>query len=377
VLSPKVSPEGFFKDTLNLLKREEIDVLLPFTHATVLPVSYYKQELTKYTRVPIIDYSILRHAHDKLETLKLAQSLGISTPVTFHPKSIDELYALQKHIPFPCLVKARQGCGVGTTIKFAKNFQQLVTGYRAIHNQESTPPIDDYSLPMIQEYVPGQIHDAVFLYSSGVCKAALAQERVITYPIQGGPGAVNRTTDNPEIVESGRQLLGALGWHGPAQVEFKLDPRDNQYKLMEINPKFWGTLPLAMVAGIDFAQMACELAYKGDVAPKFDYRVGVTYRWLFPSELYGLVQKPTLNRIWRFLQFWKPNTYYDIDLRDPVPDLVRAVKNIRTVLFNREKILPARTDLDEMALQRPPAQPPQLEFGMPGIWQGLEAQTVT
>jgi predicted ATP-grasp superfamily ATP-dependent carboligase len=324
--------------------------------------------------VPIIDYSTLRYAHDKLETLKLAKSLGVCTPVTMHPQSTDELRALEDHIPYPCLVKARQGCGVDTTIQFAEDFGQVLAGYKTIHNQQSTPPVDDYTLPMIQEYVPGQIHDAVFLYARGSCKAALTQERVITYPIQGGPGAVNQTTQNPRLIDLGQGLLDALGWHGPAQVEFKLDPRDGRYKLMEINPKFWGTLHLAMEAGIDFAQMACHLAYDGDVAPNFDYRAGVTYRWLFPSELYGLVQDPTLDRLWQFIQFWKPDTHYDIDLRDPVPDLVRAARSVRTILFNRNKILPARKDLDEMALQQSPARTPELGFGMPGPWEGPRGQ---
>lgn len=372
LLSPHISPEAFFHDILDLVRHEAIDVLLPFTHGTVLPVSYYKGSLARYTHVPIIDYSTLRYAHDKLETLKLARSLQVATPITFHPNDSDELRALSEHIPYPCLVQARQGCGVGTTIQFASNFQQLIAGYEIIHHQESTPPVDDYSQPMIQEYVPGQIHDAVFLYSHGSCRAALTQERVITYPVQGGPGAVNKTTSNPELLDLGRRLLDALGWHGPAQVEFKLDPRDGEYKLLEINPKFWGTLPLAMEAGIDFAQMACKLAYEGDVPPDFDYRVGVTYRWLFPSELYSLVQDPTPSRLWQFLQFWNPDTHYDIDVRDPLPDIVRAVKNVRTILFDRQKILPARKDLDEMALGQPPAQTPDLDFGMPGPWEGPE-----
>lgn len=358
VQSPHVSPEGFVQDLLEMVVSGDFDVLLPFTHSTVLPVSYHKDMLSEHVRVPIAAYSVLRQAHDKLETVRLAQKLAVPTPVTFHPANREELFALEKHLPFPCLVKARQGCGVGTTIRFAKNLAELVDGYDKINNQSSVPPVNDYSLPIIQEYVPGQIHDAVFLYSRGECKAALTQERVITYPVQGGPGALNRTTDDPVLRNLGQSLLDALGWHGPAQVEFRLDPRDGQYKLLEINPKFWGTLPLAMVAGIDFAHMACQLAYRGDVASVFDYRGGVTYRWLFPSELNTLVQQPSRRRLRQFLNFRQPDTYYDWDARDPLPDLYRALSSIGKVLLARKKILPARQDLNALALQRPPAQQP-------------------
>jgi len=356
IQSPHLSPSGYVRDLLELVADGHFDVLLPFTHAGVLPVSYHKEALSAYVRIPIADYTVLRQAHDKLETVHIAQRVGVLTPVTFHPASRDELLSLREHVPFPCLVKARQGCGVGTTIRFAKNFEELVAGYDEIDGQVSVPPVNDYSHPIIQEYVPGQIHDAVFLYSRGECKAALTQERVITYPVQGGVGAVNRTTDDPLVRKLGQTLLDAMGWHGPAQVEFRLDPRDGQHKLLEINPKFWGTLPLAIVAGIDFARMSCELAYHGDLESAFDYRVGITYRWLFSGELYALVQQPTRERLRKFLDFRQANTYYDWDLRDPLPDLPRAVASIGTVFFARKRILPPRQDLNALAMQRPPAQ---------------------
>lgn len=354
IQSPYVSPLSFVEDLLEVVAGGEFDVLLPFGHATVLPISYNKEALSKHVPIPIAKYSVLRQAHDKLESVRLAQQVGVATPATFHPQNRDELLSLQDDLPFPSLVKARQGCGIGSSIRFATTFEELLAGYDEISHQASIPPVNDYSLPIIQEYVPGQIHDALYLYSNGKCKAALTQERVITYPVHGGTGAVNRTTDDPLLRDLGQRLLDRLGWHGPAQVEFRLDPRDGQYKLLEINPKFWGTLALAMKAGIDFARMACELAYHGDVEPVFDYRVGVTHRWLFPDELYTLVQDK--KRLGQFLHFWQSETYYDWDMRDPLPDLPRAVMSIWRILFARKKLLSVRHELNALAIQRPPAQ---------------------
>jgi predicted ATP-grasp superfamily ATP-dependent carboligase len=365
IQSPHVSPSGFVQDLLELVANQEFDVLLPFSHSSVLPISYNKELLSQHVHIPIAEYPILRRAHDKLETIRLAQGLDVPTPVTFHPKSRADLFALKEYLPFPCLVKARQGCGVGKTIRFAKNFEELVAGYDVINDQPSTPPVNDYSLPIIQEYVPGQIHDALFLYANGECKAALTQERVITYPVQGGPGAVNQTTHDPLLRELGQRLLDALGWHGPTQVEFRLDPRDGQYKLLEINPKLWGTLPLSLVAGIDFSRMACELAYHGDVEPNFNYRVDVYYRGLFSTELQTLVQDPTMERLKKFLlYFGKPDTHYGLDLKDPLPDLLKVMLSLRRLLFKRKEVLPARNDLNILATQRPPARQPALELAL-------------
>jgi predicted ATP-grasp superfamily ATP-dependent carboligase len=355
IRSPHNTPDGFISDLEHLLERENYDVILPFTHSTVLPVSFYKSRLEKFTRVPVADYTILCKAHDKYQATKIAQSIGVSIPATFYPQSRDELFAMKDEIPFPCLVKARQGCGIGLTIQFAKDFTEVVNGYEKITSQHSNPPVDDFSRPIIQEYIPGGIHDALYIYANGNCRGAVTQQRVVMYPLQGGTGVVNRTTDDPALLELGKRLLDTLGWHGPSQVEFKLDPRDGKYKLMEINPKFWGTLACSMAAGMNFPKMACEIAMKGDVAPQFEYKVGVTYHWRFPDELYTCVEAPSLKRFGGLLQIGQPDVYYDWDWADVMPDIMRAGFTFKTILLNRKRILPARFDLEELALQRPPA----------------------
>jgi hypothetical protein len=76
------------------------------------------------------------------------------------------------------------------------------------------------------------------------------------------------------------RLLEALDWHGVAEVEFKLDPRDNVPKFMEINGRFWGSLELAIEAGVDFPYLLYRLITEGDVKPVFQYKAGVRRRWL-------------------------------------------------------------------------------------------------
>lgn len=354
VRSPFISAEAFVEDLLGVLKRGQYDVLLPFTHDIVVPVSYYKAELSPYAAIPFPDYAVLRRAHDKLETVRVAHSVGVKTPVTFWPRSREELEELRPHIPFPCLVKARQGCGIGTTIRYATDFDELLAGYDAIDSQPSSPPVNEYDHPIIQEYVPGDIHDGLFLYANGQCRAAVSQDRVVTYPIHGGTGAVNRTTDDPELLDIGRRLLDAIGWHGPTQVEVMRDARDGQYKLLEINPKFWGTLACSMAAGVNFPEMAVQLAAQGDVPAQFDYRKGVTYHWRFPDVLYTVVQDPTWKRFSSMFEK-APDLHYDWDWSDVAPDAFRMYRALRTVFFSRKSILPARNELNTLAMKNPPA----------------------
>jgi hypothetical protein len=74
-------------------------------------------------------------------------------------------------------------------------------------------------------------------------------------------------------------MLDALNWHGVAMVEFRRDDRDGEYKLMEVNPKFWGSLDLALAAGADFPGDLCHMAL-GRALPFTDhYRRGLRFHW--------------------------------------------------------------------------------------------------
>jgi biotin carboxylase len=76
------------------------------------------------------------------------------------------------------------------------------------------------------------------------------------------------------------RLLGLLGWHGVAMVEYKQDARTGRFYLMEINGRFWGSLQLAIDAGVDFPYLSFQLAAGMDLDLPRAYKVGVKSRWL-------------------------------------------------------------------------------------------------
>jgi len=353
--SPHIDPDAYVSDLVSILLHDEHDVLLPFTHGAVLPISLHLEELSALAAIPFPTYKVLSQAHDKLETARLAYRLGIHIPVTWEVRNESELIALKDELVYPSLVKARQGCGIGKTIRFAKNFDELLRGYREITLQSSTPPINDFQHLIIQEYIPGQIHDGLFLYEDGLCRLAVSQERVVTYPAQGGTGAVNRTTDNPMILDIGRRLLNELGWHGPAQVEVKFDPRDGKYKLLEINPKFWGTLACSMAAGVNFPEMAVQMALGKVNHWQEDYMVGWAYTWFFPDTIYSLFRQFSWHNLFAALGKDSRKVRFDWDWQDPMPDIWRVRRTFGTLLRNRKMILSSSDELNQLALQKLPA----------------------
>jgi len=335
ITSPLAGIEKFIEDVVELVKKNSYDVVLPFTHASVACVCYGKEKIEKFSRVPFPDFDIFMKFHDKFETVKLARRIGVPVPHTYSPKDFDELISLKDKIKYPVVIKAKIGCGVKNGLRYAKNPSELVLGYKEVRDNKSYSFLDNFEKPMIQEYIPGKIHDAVMIANlEGVVRGALTQVREITYPVSGGPGSVNRTTFEPEIIEYGKKMIKKVKWYGPLMFEFKLDSRDNSYKLLEVNPKFWGTLDLSIKAGIDFPEMACAIAKNGDVKPNFSYQVDLIYRWLMSTELLSLTQewkKPEALR--KFIQrFFIKNTIYDLSLDDIKPD-------IAALLFTNLKIL--------------------------------------
>ena len=144
-----------------------------------------------------------------------------------------------------------------------------------------------YPLPLIQESIPrkGEAFGVSALFNKdSKLRAVFVHKRLREYPVTGGPSTLRESVKNPKVQELGLKLLKALDWVGVAMVEFKVDPRDGEPKLMEINPRFWGSLQLAILSGVDFPYLIYRMAKEGDVKPILDYKIGVRCRWMFPGD---------------------------------------------------------------------------------------------
>ncbi|MHA1401786.1 MAG: carboxylate--amine ligase [Candidatus Heimdallarchaeaceae archaeon] len=331
---PKKNLEQFIDDIITLIKKENIDVLMPVGVNTTIPISYYKDELEKYTCVPVVDYNIIIKAHDKSKATKIADKVGVPVPKTFYPESSEDLKEISNQLSFPVVIKARKGTGI---FKFVYSKAELIETYDEIQNHyKDNSIISYYTNPLIQEYIPGKIHDVCVLFKEGKVRAALTQMRIKTNPPEGGPGVVNVTTYIPELRDLAINLMEKIRWHGVAQLEFKHDPRDNKFKLLEINPKFWGTLGLSIEAGIDFPYLLYKMTVDGDTESAFNYRKGLKFRWIVPNELNYLRQsRNKLKDLQEFLKFWERNTKTDIWMNDLKPNIFQVIVAVPYSLYRR------------------------------------------
>src|SRR5208283_1523062 len=156
------------------------------------------------------------------------------------------------------------------------------------------------------------------------------------WPPSGGNSCYRESVRiDPRMKMYTEKLLEALSWHGIAEVEFRLDSRDNIPKLMEINPRFWGSLCVAVKAGVDFPYLLYKIAMDGDTRGTFNYKAGVKGRYMEQDLLYiisiiknssanNTLRSGTLKQLSSWLKFYEPGLFYDLfEVNDPVPFFFR------------------------------------------------------
>ena len=328
--SPKKSEEEFVNWLLKTLKREDYEVLFPVADATLGPIVEHEEEISEYTTIALPPRKIFMKAYDKGITLKIAMKIGVPCPTTYFIEDLDELKSLSRELEYPVIIKPRIGSG-RRGVEVCNSPEELIASYCKISAE--------YGKLLIQEYIPhgGEFGVYTLFNFNSEPRALTVQRRIRSYPVSGGPSTLRETIKNEkteEAVEIAFKLLKALGWVGVAMVEFRIDPRDNTPKLMEINPRFWGSLQLSILAGVDFPYLLYKMLTEGDVEPVLDYKVGVRCRWLLPGDILWFLSAP--NKLKNLPEFLKFRTNYDIlSWDDPGPALGFMLATAR-YLFDRE-----------------------------------------
>lgn len=328
-------PAKFKKFIFDYIQKEKFDAVFPVMNSAVLFFSKYKSELSKYTKVPVVEYKKMILAMDKSKTFKLAERLGIPCPKTYYPMDITELKELSEELVYPLIVKPRKGFGA-VGVKLCRNKKQLFWNFKVLSK--------NYGPPLVQEYIPGSGEaigvSCLFDYQHRE-RVVFTHRRLREYPISGGPSTLRESIRHPEAEEIAVKLLKAIKWFGVAMVEFKIDPRDNKPKLMEINPRFWGSLSLPILAGVNFPYLLYRLVSEGKVEKVKDYKLGIKSRWLGGDFLNLLHSKNKFKSLYEFFNFKDQNTFCEDFVRDDLlPPFARPLsfiylfdKKIREIIF--------------------------------------------
>jgi predicted ATP-grasp superfamily ATP-dependent carboligase len=195
---------------------------------------------------------------DKSVTQRYAREVGIDIPKSFEIASLSDLDARIPDLQFPVVSKwknpllvapalARAGLALDK-VRYSHDATEL-RAYLARFAEVG-------AFPVVQEYCPGYGLGQFLFMHRGEALLAFQHRRIHEWPPEGGfstlcEGLAN--DDYADLLAKSIELLRRIGWEGPAMVEYRLDPERDEARLMEVNGRFWGSLPLAYYSGAEFA----------------------------------------------------------------------------------------------------------------------------
>jgi len=252
------SPNPFYVEVyvnflIQLAEKEGIQgwILFPNNDQTVYVLSQYKEILEKYYRIPTPPWDVIQYVYIKRKTYEIAEKHGIPIPKLYDVKNLEQL--LEADPQYPLVIKPSIRDHLFTKLKKKafriNNRDELVKTYKKVHD------IIDSAEILAQDLIPGgpkNLYSYCPFFKNGKVIAGIAGRRARQHPWEFGHASTFvELVDIPEIKSIAEKFLSVIDYSGIAEVEFMLDPRDNRYKLLEVNPRVWGWHTLAIAAGID------------------------------------------------------------------------------------------------------------------------------
>lgn len=322
---PEHEESAFVERLFELVERFAGALLIPTSDEAVKAVARHKERLQEHYVVACTQWTVAERFIDKKHTYALAADLGVPAPRTVVAHSMDDLEAARDALEFPCLVKPRESHRYvevfGRKMVTVRNFDEM----RRAYTEAAEAQLD----VLIQEFIPGDDTAGVsynaYMHDGEPLVACTAQKIRLSPPQTGRPRVVV-SRYIPEVTTAARTILNGLGVYGFACTEFKRDPRDGVYKLMEINGRPNLSTALSVRCGVDFPTIIYEHLMEGTLPVAGPWRTGVY--WI--DGVADLVQSARYLRRERFSPrsllrpYVRPHVWATFELEDCRPFASRA-----------------------------------------------------
>lgn len=317
---PEIDEDGFVARLVECTDRYRGGVLIPASDETVAAVARHAALLEGAYRLACAPWEVTQRFIEKRRTYAIAEAAGVPHPRTHEARTRDDVAHYAKHARFPCLVKPSQGhlfdTRFGTKMFRVETPEALLAAYDTA--------MEAHTEVLLQEYIPGG-DDCGANYNAYVWGGEALVEFTAAKVRNGPPGIgaprVVMSKVIPDVIDFGRRILRALDYRGYACVEFKRDPRDGVYKLMEVNGRHNMSTLLAVACGIDFPWLEYRHLALGRAPSSLPFREGVYWIDLIRDIAYSA-------RHWRreglrlrdyVAPYLRPHVWAIEDWRDPRP----------------------------------------------------------
>ena len=310
-----ISPDEKHRDAylgfiFHLIKEKKYDLLIPISDLCVEYFSEKRDEIAPYLSMLLPSREALDIARDKSKTYRFAYEHNIPIPKTFFVNNMADVQKVADEVHYPCFAKEAKPTG-GSGNTFFHNKEPLNDFFR---RKEQSNEI----FPVIQEFVEGR-----FFGLTAVCNKG----RIIDFFIfeahrltreSGGTTVYARSCFKDEILKVSERVIERLSWTGAIDFDFIVNEKGGAF-LLEINPRFSGTIQFAYNCGVDLPLIYSELLFgEKDFSylKRGKYKTHMFYRSIFPEEVTSIVRNKKYI-IPFFANFLKPRMTYDFSLVDP------------------------------------------------------------
>jgi predicted ATP-grasp superfamily ATP-dependent carboligase len=278
--SPHLDRIGFERFLIDFVSRGGIDVVLPVTDITTHAVCTRQEAIRAHAALAVPPLAAFNSVSDKATLVAQAKRCGVPVPRTHLIENARRLLDVLSGLEYPVVVKPTrsrvpvEGGWLSTTVHYAGSPQELVDLYQHTPYLRSFPSL-------LQQRIVGPGLGVFMLFDRGRLVSEFGHVRLREKPPSGGVSVLREsTTVDSTLRDYAMRVFGPIGWHGVAMMEFKEDIRTGTRFLMEVNGRFWGSLQLAIDAGVDFPYLVCQLAMGQPPKAMPLYRPGVKSRWL-------------------------------------------------------------------------------------------------
>jgi len=274
--NPLREPEQYRKAIAGLLRHWNIQVLLPVSEQSLRALLPARFELSG-VRVPFPSPEVFASVSDKEQLLQRCARFDLAVPPQHALRSPTQFGDVEALLSFPIVIKPTRSV-VTTRTGAIKTGVTYAADIAELRRRLAELPVAAYPV-LLQERIVGPGHGIFLLIWDGELVAAFAHRRLREKPPAGGVSVYSESTPaDPVLVDRALRLLQDFGWRGVAMLEFKTDLKTGQPYLMEVNGRLWGSLQLAVDAGVDFPALLVGCAL-GERSAHSGYRVGVRNRW--------------------------------------------------------------------------------------------------
>lgn len=279
--------DGFIEQLVALGAELGPSCLFAVSENDITLLNTHRARLTGFT-IMFADQARMDSVLNKDQTYAAAARVGIRTPRTEQPASMADVERIKDGLRYPVVLKWANPHEVASRLSAAGlaldkthycHSAQALLAYLAPYERACV-------YPLVQEYCAGYGLGQFVLMKDGQPHYTFQHRRLHEWPPEGGFSSMCESlpgTAHAEQMAKSIALLRELRWEGIAMVEYRHDPATGESALMEVNGRFWGSLPLAWHAGARFPSMMHTLWGRGQPLTAPAYRSGVRCRYMLPE----------------------------------------------------------------------------------------------